>query len=268
MIPKNSRPDLNSSQYLFWLPCWTLLKKEVLRFFSVWSQTLLAPIVSATLYMLIFGVSMGSHIQLSGETSYSQYLVPGLVLMGILNNSFANVSSSLFMSRYLGNIVDLLVTPLSPVQYILAYSAAAMFRGLLVGAVILGITCCFTTLPWPHPFEALSMALLASFLFAQFGIWAAVFSTSFDTLSMFTNFLILPLIYLGGMFYPISSLHSPWRELSALNPLYYLIEGFRHAGLGSSEIHFMKAFWGTLIFGVFMLLGSWWFFAKSHKLRA
>lgn len=257
----------HSSTYHPWLPCWTLVKKEILRFLSVWSQTLLAPVVSASLYMLIFGLSLGSKISLSPHFTYAQYVVPGLVLMGILNNSFANVSSSLFMARYLGNIADLLVTPLSPLQYIIAYTLGALVRGLLVGSIILGVTCFFTTLPWPHPVEALAMAAMASFLFAQLGLWAALFATSFDTLSMFTNFLILPLTYLGGLFYPVASLPSPWREISLLNPLYYLIEGFRYASLGHSEISFFQAFWGALALGCCLSIGSWWFFAKSHRLR-
>ena len=222
-------------------PFWTLLKKEILRFLAVGSQTLAAPIVSAGLYLLIFGLSLGQKISILPGFTYLQFIVPGLVLMGVVNNSFANVSSSLFMSRYLGSIVELLVTPLTAGQFILAYTLAAMIRGILVGAVIFGVASIFTALPWAHPSEALLMIILASFMFSQFGIIAAILSTSFDTLSMFTNFLIMPLIYLGGLFYPIAMLPEPWRTVSTFNPLYYLIEGFRTALLGHNGINLWLA---------------------------
>ena len=138
--------------------------------------------------------------------SYAQFVIPGLILMGVINNSFANAASSLFMSRYLGNIVDLLVTPLTPTQFILAYTLAAMLRGLAVGVVVWLISLCFATLPWAHPLLVVAMAVLASFLFAQCGMITALYANSFDSLAMYTNFMLLPLIYLGGVFYPISIL--------------------------------------------------------------
>ena len=221
-------------------PFLTLLEKEVRRFLAVASQTLAAPVVSASLYLLIFGVSLGRRVSVIPEFSYIQFVIPGLILMGVINNSFANISSSLFMSRYLGNIVDLLVTPITSRAFIAAYTLAAMIRGLLVGLVILLVTLFFARLPWVHPIESITVLVLGSFVFAQFGILAAIFSRDFDTLSMFTNFFILPLIYLGGLFYPVSALPSPWREISSLNPIYYLIEGFRTAALGVGSVPFTQ----------------------------
>jgi ABC-2 type transport system permease protein len=249
-------------------PFRTLLKKEILRFLSVASQTLLAPVVSASLYLLIFGVSLGSRISVVPGFTYLQFVVPGLILMGVINNSFANVSSSLFMSRYLGNIVELLVTPLTPGHYIAAYTLAAMLRGLLVGAVIWLVSCFFTGLPWASPLQAIGVLALASFVFAQFGILAAIFSKNFDTLSMYTNFLILPLIYLGGLFYPVSQLPSPWREFSHFNPIYFLIEGFRTAVLGSGSVPFglVAAVVGGL--GLTLFAGAWFVFSTGYRLRS
>ena len=171
------------------------------------------------------------------------------------------------MSRYLGNIVDLLVTPITPSQFILAYTLAAMLRGLAVGLIVWGISCLFATLPWAHPFAAICMACLASFLFAQFGIIAAIHANSFDSLSMFTNFIILPLIYLGGVFYPISILPPLWAKLSHLNPLFYLIDGFRHALLGVGDLSFAAAF-GTVAIMALALFG--WaaiLIGRSYRLR-
>ena len=139
------------------------------------------------------------------------------------------------MSRYLGNIVDLLVTPLTPTQFILAYTLAAMLRGMAVGTVVWLISLPFATLPWAHPPLVIAMALLTSFLFAQFGLIVAIHAESFDALAMYSNFVLMPLIYLGGVFYPISILPTPWAGLSHLNPLFYLIDGFRHALLGQGD---------------------------------
>jgi ABC-2 type transport system permease protein len=222
-------------------PFTTLLKKEILRFLSVSSQTLLAPIITAGLYLLIFGVSLGARVSISENFSYLEFVIPGLIMMGVINNAFANSSSSLFMSRYLGNIIEFLVTPLGPHSYVWAYTLAAMLRSLLVGLVIWVVTIFFTGLPWVYPIEAIILALLASFIFAQFGLIAALYATSFDTLSMFTNFLILPLIYLGGLFYPASLLPEPWSLIAKFNPLYFLIGGFRQAILGQGDVSISTA---------------------------
>ncbi|HVJ65899.1 MAG TPA: ABC transporter permease [Bdellovibrionota bacterium] len=246
----------------------TLVKKEIKRFFSVSVQTLLAPLVSALLYLLVFGVSLGGRISLYENLSYLQFVVPGLVIMGIINNSFANVSSSLFLSRYMGSIVDLLVTPLTPLQFIMGYSVAAMIRGLLVGGLVLGVGLCFTELPWANPGMALLIAVLSSFLFAQFGFLAAIWSKSFDTLTMFTNFLILPLIYLGGLFYPVENLPAPWAQLSLVNPLAYLISSFRASLLGVGQLGYGVSLTITLVFCAAFFAANWFIVRSGYRLRS
>ncbi len=251
-----------------WLPFLTLLEKEVRRFLRVASQTLLTPIITAALYLFVFGATLGQRISVLEGFSYAQFVIPGLILMGVINNSFANTSSSLFMSRYLGNIVDLLVTPVSPAQLILAYTLAAMIRGLAVGCAVWLISTLFSSLPWANPLAALAMAALASFLFAQFGIIAAIYANTFDSLSMFSNFIILPLIYLGGVFYPISILPPFWAQLSHLNPLFYLIDGFRHAILGVGDLSLLTAFGiaATMALGLFGWAAL--LVAKGYRLRS
>lgn len=251
-----------------WLPFLTLLRKEILRFFRVASQTLLTPIITASLYLFIFGATLGQRISVLEGFSYAQFVIPGLILMGVINNSFANSSSSLFMSRYLGGIVDLLVTPVSPPQFILAYTLAAMLRGALVGMVTWLISTLFAALPWSHPFLAVAMAMLASLLFAQFGLIAAIFAKNFDTLSMYSNFLILPLTYLGGVFYPISILPSPWNSLSHLNPMFYLIDGFRHAILGEGDISFALAFAVSATLATLLFAWAAWLIGRGKGLRS
>ncbi len=243
------------STFISWLPFYTLLKKEVLRFFTVAAQTIVTPIITASLYLLVFGVSLGGKISLYPQFSYAQFVIPGLILMGAINNSFANTSSSLFFSRYLGNIVDLLVTPLTPSQFIMAYTLAAILRGLIVGASTLLVSLFFARLPWVHPWQAIAMILTANFLFAQLGIIAAIYSNSFDELSMYTNFLILPLIYTGGLFYPISMLPPLWHRISQLNPLSYLIDGFRQAILGIGDNSFAIDF--AVAAGIALSLFIW-----------
>lgn len=257
----------DQGSFVRWLPFFTLLQKEIRRFLRVASQTLITPVITASLYLFVFGATLGERISLVEGFSYAQFVIPGLILMGIINNSFANVASSLFMSRYLGNIVDLMVTPITPAQFIMAYTLAAMIRGLVVGTIVWLISTLFAPLPWANPLGALAMAVLASFLFAQFGIIAAIYANNFDALAMYTNFIILPLIYLGGVFYPISILPPLWAGLSHLNPLFYLIDGFRHALLGTGDLPPLLSF----AVGAGMALGLFLWAAvlvgRSYRLR-
>jgi len=232
------------------LPFLTLLKKEILRFLTVFTQTLITPIITASLYLLVFGMSLGSRISVTDHFTYIQFVVPGLILMGIINNAFGNSSSSLFMSRYLGYVVDYVVAPISPTQFILAYTIAAMIRGLLVGTIVLIVSSFFTSLPWAHPLSALALACLVAFMFSQLGLIAAIYSSTFDTLTMYSNFLILPLIYLGGLFYPVKILPEFWQKVSHANPVFYMIDGFRIAVLGHGDTNLALAF---LIIGGFSL---------------
>ncbi len=257
----------HNQQFITWLPFYTLLQKEVRRFLRVASQTLVTPVITASLYLFIFGATLGDRISVLEGFSYAQFVIPGLILMGVINNSFSNVASSLFMSRYLGNIVDLLVTPVTPTQFIMAYTMAAMLRGLAVGLIVWVISCLFATLPWAHPFAAIGMACLASFLFAQFGIIAAIHADNFDSLSMYTNFIILPLIYLGGVFYPISILPPLWSKLSHLNPLFYLIDGFRYALLGVGDLPFATSFGVVMTMAILLFFWAASLISKSYRLR-
>ena len=259
--------DQRLPEFTPWLPFYTLLQKEVRRFLRVASQTLITPVVTAALYLFIFGATLGTRISILEGVSYAQFVIPGLILMGVVNNAFANSSTSLFMSRYLGSIVDLLVTPLTPTQFILAYTLAAMLRGMVVGTVVWLISLPFATLPWVHPALVVTMALLTSFLFAQFGLIVAIYADSFDALAMYSNFVLMPLIYLGGVFYPISILPSPWAGLSHLNPLFYLIDGFRHALLGHGDLSFATAFTVSALLAAGAFCWAAILIGRSYRLR-
>lgn len=243
----------NQAPFNSYLPFITLVKREVLRFLSVAVQTLITPVITASLYLLIFGVSLGSKIDLFPQISYLQFVVPGLIMMGTMNNAFANTSSSIFFSRYIGNIVDLLVTPLTSAQFIFAFIFAAILRGVLVGTSTWVVSTFFTGLPWVHPLLAIGMLLLAAFLFAAFGIIAGIYSNTFDNISMYTNFLILPLIYTGGLFFPVSHMPPFWQKVSHLNPITYMIDGFRHSilGVGDAPLWLDFSVTGALALGLF-----------------
>lgn len=248
-------------------PFLSLLKREVWRFFSVAVQTIVTPVVTASLYLFVFGLHLGAQLSVLEGFTYIQFVVPGLILMGVVTNSFANTSSSLFFYRYLNGIVELLVIPITPFRFALAFTLAAVLRGLIVGAVVWGISMFFTDLPWANPAAAVAMLVLSSYLFAQFGLVAAIHSGSFDSLAMYTNFLILPLIYLGGMFYPISQLPEGWQAASRWNPVYYMMDGFRQAilGLGENPLGFDLG----VAAGLSALLGAYasYLIWKSKRLR-
>jgi len=218
-----------------YLPFATLLKREILRFMTVSVQTLLSPVITSSLYLFIFGVGLGGGIRISGEYGFVEFVIPGLILMGVVTNAFQNSSSSLFFSRYIGNIVDYLVMPLPTTHFLLAFTLAAMVRGLLVGVVTLAVSIFFSRLPWPHPGYAIAMIVLASLVFSLFGLVAAVYSGTWDHLAVFGNFLLMPMVFLGGVFYPVSRLPELWARVSKTNPIFYLIDGFRYGALGVSE---------------------------------
>lgn len=236
------------------LPLTTMLRREVMRFSAVAIQTVLTPLVTASLYLLIFGVSLGSRVSVIDGFSYAQFVIPGLALMGVIQNSFTNSSSSLFQARYLGFIVDFMVTPLRAWQFVLALTLAAMLRGLIVGSLVLVVGSFFADIPWQSPTTAICVGAIAAFLFAQCGLIAALYSNSFDKLSVFSSFLLLPLIYLGGLFYPVHLLPSPWNGLSKANPVYYLIDAVHYAALGVSETPVVISLIAALIFSVGMFL--------------
>jgi len=249
------------------LPFWTLLKKELLRFGAVFGQTIIAPVFSSVLFLFVFGMSLGQRISIIEDYSYAQFVIPGLVLMGVINNSFANTSSSIFFSRYIGNIVDLLVTPITASQMILAYTIAAMARGLTVGLLVLFISSFFAEIPLVYPVHAVVILVLTSFLLSQLGIIAAIHSDSFEALAMYTNFLLLPLIYFGGMFYPISILPPFWQGVSKFNPLFYTIDGFRHSMLGQGDVPLVLSFGITGTIALTLFLWAAFLLKKGYKIR-
>ena len=215
---------------------YTLFKKEVLRFWKVGFQTLSAPILTALLYQLIFSHVMRGHTDVLPGVSYTAFLIPGLAMMSMTQNAFANASSSLIQSRITGNLVFILLPPLSSQAFFGAYVAAAVVRGLAVGAGVLAVTAWFG-LPMPHNvLWIVVFALLGCGIMAVFGLLAGIVAEKFDQLAAFQNFLIMPLTFLSGVFYSINSLPPFWRAISHANPVFYMIDGFRYGFFGTSDV--------------------------------
>ncbi len=214
----------------------TLFRKEVLRFWKVSFQTIGAPVLTALLYLLIFGHVLEDHVQVYDQVGYTGFLLPGLVMMSVLQNSFANTSSSLIQSKVTGNLVFLLVTPLSHGAWFAAYVGASMVRGLAVGLGVFLVTAAFVPVSFLEPWWIITFAVLGSGLLGSMGLIAGLWAEKFDQMAAFQNFIIMPMTFLSGVFYSIHSLPDFWQQVSHLNPFFYMIDGFRHGFFGVSDV--------------------------------
>jgi ABC-2 type transport system permease protein len=215
---------------------WTLFKKELLRFWKVSFQTVAAPIITALLYLLIFSHVLEVRVQVYPGVSYTAFLIPGLVMMSVLQNAFANSSSSLIQSKVMGNIVFLLLTPLSYWEFFAAFLAAAIIRGLVVGLGVYLVAIFYALPPVEHPLAIALFAVTGSAMMGAMGIIAGIWADKFDQMAAFQNFIIMPLSFLSGVFYSIHSLPPFWQKMSHLNPFFYIIDGFRYGFFGLSDV--------------------------------
>ncbi len=214
---------------------YTLFQKEWLRFWKVSVQTVLAPVLTALLYLLVFGHALSGRVEVFPGVEYTAFLIPGLAMMSVLQNSFANGSSSLMQSKMTGNIVFVLLPPLSHREFFAAYLLAAVGRGVVVGSGVLLVTLWFVDLPLTHPLWVLLFGVASSAAMGALGIVAGIQSDKIDQLAAFTNFIILPLTFLSGVFYSIQSLSPFWQAVSHFNPVFYMIDGFRYGFFGVAD---------------------------------
>jgi len=214
----------------------TLLYKELLRFWKVSFQTVAAPVLTALLYLVIFAHALEGRVNVYENVTYTSFLLPGLVMMSVLQNSFANSSSSLIQSKITGNIVFILLPPISYFQFFWAYVLASAIRGVVVGAGVLAVTAWFVDLRLVAPLWTLAFALLGAVLLGSLGLIAGIWAEKFDQLAGFQNFVIMPLTFLSGVFYSIHSLPPFWQRLSHANPFFYMIDGFRYGFFGVSDV--------------------------------
>ena len=214
----------------------TLVYKETLRFWKVATQTVAAPVLTSMLYLLVFGHVLDGRVEPSPGVSYTAFLIPGLVMMSVLQNAFANSSSSLIQSKITGNLVFVLLTPLSHWEIFSAYVLASVARGLAVGFGVFAITCWFADLSFVAPLWIVVFAFLGAAMLGTMGLIAGIWAEKFDQLAAFQNFLIMPATFLSGVFYSIHSLPSFWQTVSHLNPFFYMIDGFRYGFFGVSDV--------------------------------
>lgn len=216
---------------------WTsLFYKEILRFWKVSFQTVAAPVMTAVLYLLIFGHVLQDHVQVFEGVGYTAFLVPGLVMMSVLQNAFANSSSSLVQSKIMGSVVFILLTPLSHWAWFCAYVGSSVVRGLVVGLGVYIVTLFFTAPVAVAPLWTVVFAVLGAALLGTLGLIAGLWADKFDQMAAFQNFLIMPMTFLSGVFYSIQSLPPFWQQVSHLNPFFYMIDGFRYGFFGQSDI--------------------------------
>lgn len=214
----------------------TLLKKEVLRFWKVSFQTIAAPVLTAVLYLLVFGHVLEGRVKVYDSIPYTAFLIPGLVMMSMLQNAFANSSSSLVQSKIMGNMIFVLLTPLSHWAWFTAYVGASVLRGLLVGAGVFIVTLFFAVPDFTAPLWIVVFAFLGCALMGTLGVIAGLWAEKFDQMAAFQNFLIMPLTFLSGVFYSVNSLPSFWQAVSHINPFFYMIDGFRYGFFGQSDV--------------------------------
>jgi ABC-2 type transport system permease protein len=214
----------------------TLLYKEVLRFWKVSFQTIAAPVLTAVLYLLVFGHVLDTRVEAFAGVRYTAFLIPGLVMMSVLQNAFANSSSSLIQSKIMGSLVFVLLPPLSTVEMFAAYVLSSMVRGVAVGAGVFAVTAWFAPVAWQAPLWVPAFALAGAALLAVLGLIAGIVSDKFDQLAAFQNFIIMPATFLSGVFYSVHGLPPFWQTLSRLNPFFYMIDGFRYGFFAQSDV--------------------------------
>jgi ABC-2 type transport system permease protein len=245
----------------------TLLYKEVLRFWKVATQTIAAPVMTAMLYLLIFGHVLEAHVQVYPGVKYTAFLIPGLVMMSVLQNAFANSSSSLIQSKITGNLVFILLPPLSHWEVFGAYVLASVVRGLTVGAGVFLVTIWFGEMSFVAPWWIVIFALLGAAMLGTMGLIAGIWAEKFDQLAAFQNFLIMPATFLSGVFYSIHSLPAFWQNLSRFNPFFYMIDGFRYGFFGQSDVNPLTSAAIVAVFFIVLATIALQMLKSGYKLR-
>lgn len=244
-----------------WIGYKTIVRKEFRRFIKIWVQTLLPPVITTALYFLIFGEFLGESINF-GDFKYSQFIAPGLIMMVIVNNSFANTVSSFFQSKMMKSLEELLVSPLSNVAIILGFVTGGLLRGLITGFIVALLSLFFTTLPVHSLFIIIIFAIVTSIFFSLAGLLNGIFAKNFDDVNIIPTFVLTPMVYLGGVFYSLEMLSGVWKTISLFNPLLYIIDGFRYGFMGVASINVWLSL-SVLIISTFIL-----FFINYHALSS
>lgn len=246
----------------------TILRKEITRFMRIWVQTLVPPAITMSLYFVIFGSLIGSRIGQMGGFSYMEFIVPGLIMMSVITNSYANVSSSFFSAKFQRNVEELIVSPVNTWTIIAGYVGGGLTRAILIGIIVTGISLFFVDIRI-HNFLVIAVTLfLTSTLFATAGLINAIFAKSFDDISIIPTFVLTPLTYLGGVFYSISLLPEFWQWVSKINPIVYMVSGFRYGFLGQSDFTVMTSIGVLIVFNVIFAGIAWRLLSTGTGIRS
>jgi ABC-2 type transport system permease protein len=266
-MPPPSVPQSVEIGIVNWLGVWTLYQKEVRRFLNVFTQTIVAPMVTTLLFYAVLALALGRAVTHVGAVGFSEFLVPGLIMMAIVQNAFANTSSSILISKVQGNIVDILMPPLSPGEMTFAFTMGGVTRGLVVGVAVSLAMLFFVPYTIHFPFYVLFHALTASTMMSLLGIIGGIWSERFDHMAAVTNFVITPLTFLSGTFYSIDRLPGIWNTMARFNPFFYMIDGFRYGFIGQSD---SDPALGITVMIIMDLLWAWVtlrMFATGYKLK-
>lgn len=256
------------SLYEQWIAFVTILRREIKRFMRIWMQTLLPPVITMSLYFVIFGALIGSRIGQMDGFDYMSFVVPGLIMMSVINNSYSNVVSSFFGVKFQRNIEELLVSPTPNYVILLGFVLGGVVRGLSVGFFVTLVALLFTDLTLQHPVLTLSIVFLTSVVFSLAGFINAVYANTFDDISIIPTFVLTPLTYLGGVFYSISLLPEFWQGVSKLNPILYMVNAFRYGILGISDINVAGAFVGVFVFIILLFGYAMYLLVNGKRLRS
>ena len=261
-------PPARSDAARNWIALGTIARREVSRILRIWSQTLVPPAITMTLYFLIFGGLIGSRVGDMGGFSYMQFIVPGLVMMSVIQNSYGNISSSFFGAKFGRHVEELLVSPMPNWVILWGYVAGAVLRGLLVGVMVLGIAMLFTTVRIPHPLVTLSSVVLGATIFSLAGFVNAVYAKKFDDVAIVPTFILTPLTYLGGVFYSVTLLPGWAQAATHANPIFYMVNAFRYGLLGVSDVPLWVAYALMLGFAFALSAVGLWLLKKGVGLRS
>lgn len=252
---------------LYWVALKTIWRKEITRFMRIWIQTLIPPVITMSLYFIIFGNLIGNRIGEMGGVGYMQFIVPGLIMMSVITNSYANVSSSFFGAKFQKSIEELLVAPVPTHVIIAGFVGGGVARGVLVGILVTLVSLFFVPLQIHSWFMIIATLLMTSILFSLAGLLNALFAKSFDDISIIPTFVLTPLTYLGGVFYSLTLLPAFWQAVSKLNPIVYMISGFRYGFLGISDVYLTTTLGVLSLFIAVFYLLTWRLIEKGRGLR-
>ena len=250
-----------------WIGAYSLYRKEVMRFFNIAVQTVAAPVVTTLLFLAIFTLALGKAVQTVGGVPFTYFLAPGLIVMTMVQNAFANNSSSMVIGKVQGNIVDVLMPPISPTEFVFAYAMAGITRGMLVGLVSYIAIAVFIDVPVTYPLLILLFSFLASLMLSLLGLIAGIWSDKFDHMAAITNFVITPFSFLSGTFYQIERLPEPFVTIAYFNPFFYMIDAVRGGFLGQVESSFLSAFIVLTTVNIALAIWAWWLVKTGYKLK-